>query len=65
VIRVEPLAEPSMGLVDVTATPLTELRRRPTARQLEQSQRMVDELLVAVPASQEQRQEFTTTYEDA
>ena len=59
------LAEPSTGLVDVTATPLADLRRSPTARQTEQSQRMIAELLVAAPTSQDQMQGlFTTTYEN-
>jgi hypothetical protein len=65
VVEMGSLVEPSTGLVDVTATPLTELRRNPTARQAEQSQLMINELLVAVPASQDQLQgAYTTTYEN-
>lgn len=60
----DPSAEPSTGLADVTMTPLGQLRRHPTSLQAEQSQRMIDELLVAIPPAQEQTQEglFTTVY---
>jgi hypothetical protein len=62
---VEPAAEPSTGLVDVTGVPLAELRRNPTARQVEQARRIIDELLVVVPSAQEQVDyPFTTSYRD-
>jgi hypothetical protein len=61
----EPLAEPSTGLVDVTSTPLSDLRGNPTARQVEQTQRMISELLVALPVNQDQMDGLArATYEN-
>lgn len=42
------------GLVDVTATPLDELRTDPGPQQVEQTRRMIDELLVSLPLHQVQ-----------
>jgi hypothetical protein len=61
----ESSVEPSTGLMDVTGIPLAELRRNPTSRQAEQSQRIIDELLVVAPLVQEQVDaSFTTSYVD-
>jgi hypothetical protein len=54
-------AEPSTGLLDVTRTSLAELRRNPTPRQTAQAGRMINELLVAPPAVQEQNDGMFTS----
>lgn len=47
-------AEQPQGLLNVTATPLDELCTDPGPQQVEQTRRMIDELLVSLPSSQVQ-----------